>query len=83
MSETSNFESDEESERKVRSIILAHSYMQKRERRNKVSLQEIEDTVSSMDQSYLKLDLVKLWNNSNLVKITENNEFIITDEGMA
>ncbi|KAA2282478.1 MAG: hypothetical protein AB7V56_00500 [Candidatus Nitrosocosmicus sp.] len=83
MSGTSSFESDEESERKVRSIILAHLYMQKREKQDKVSFQEIEDIVSSMDQSYLKLDLGKLWNNSNLVKITDSNEFTITDEGMA
>lgn len=83
MDDTSTFESDEETERKVKSIILAHLYLQKRERQDKVSLSEIEDRVSSMDQAYMKLDLIKLWNNSNLVKTTDSNEFSITDEGMA
>lgn len=83
MNDVSNLESNEESERKVRSIILAHLYLKKRERQDKVSLQEMEDRVSSLDQAYLKLDLVKLWNNSNLVEITNGNQFSITDEGMA
>lgn len=83
MNDVSNLESSEESERKVRSIILAHLYLKKRERQDKVSLQEMEDRVSSLDQAYLKLDLVKLWNNSNLVEITNGNQFSITDEGMA
>ena len=83
MNDVSNLESNEESERKVRSIILAHLYLKKRERQDKVSLQELEDRVSSLDQAYWKLDLVKLWNNSNLVEITNGNEFSITDEGMA
>ena len=83
MNNVSNLESDEEEERKVRSIILAHLYLKKRERQDKVSLQEIEDKVSSLDQAYMKLDLIELWTNSNLVEITDGNQFSITDEGMA
>ena len=83
MNNVSNLESDEEEERKVRSIILAHLYLKKRERQDKVSLQEIEDKVSSLDQAYMKLDLIELWNNSNLVEIIDGNQFSITDEGMA
>ena len=83
MNNISNFESDEEAERKVRSIILAHLYLKKRERQEKVPMRELEDRVSSLDQAYLKVDLIKLWNNSNLVEITDGNEFSITDEGMA
>ncbi len=64
------------------SIILAHQYLKKRVT-EKVFLQEIEDRVSSLDRAYLKPDLVKLWNNSNLVEITNGNGFSITDEGMA
>ena len=83
MNNISSFESDEEAERKVRSIILAHLYLKKRERQEKVPIQELEDRVSSLDQAYLKVDLIKLWNNSKLVEISNGNEFNITDEGMA
>ena len=48
-----------------------------------MSLQEIEDKVSSLDQAYMKLDLIELWDNSNLVEIIDGNQFSITDEGMA
>ena len=83
MNNISSIESDEEAERKVRSIILAHLYLKKRERQEKVPIRELEDRVSSLDQAYLKVDLIKLWNNSNLVEITDGNELSITDEGMA
>ena len=59
MKDVSNLESNEVVERKVQSIILAHLYLKKRERQDDVSLQEIEDRVSSLDQAYLKLDLIK------------------------
>lgn len=62
-----------EIEKKVQSIILAHLYIKKMERQEKVSLQ---------DKSYLELDLIKLWNNSNLVVITDDNQFSITELGM-
>ena len=39
--------------------------------------------VSSIDQSFLKVYLIRLWNDSNWVKITDNYDFSITDEGMA
>ncbi len=80
MNNISSFESDEEAERKVRSIILAHLYLKKRERQEKVLIQELEDRVSSLDQAYLKVDLIKLWNNSKLVEIIDGNEFSITDD---
>jgi hypothetical protein len=83
MNNLSSFESDEDVERKVKSIMLAHLYLEKRERHDKVSLIELQDRVSTMDKAYINIDLVKLWNNSNLVKITDTNEFSITDEGMA
>ncbi|WP_148687086.1 hypothetical protein [Candidatus Nitrosocosmicus hydrocola] len=83
MNNVSSFESDEDVERKVKSIMLAHLYLEKRERHDKVSLIELQDRVSTMDKAYINIDLVKLWNNSNLVKITDTNEFSITDEGMA
>ncbi|WP_458719218.1 hypothetical protein [Candidatus Nitrosocosmicus sp. R] len=31
----------------------------------------------------MKVDLIKLWNDSKLVEISNGNEFSITDEGMA
>jgi KaiC/GvpD/RAD55 family RecA-like ATPase len=83
MNNISSFESDEDAEQKIRSIVLAHLYLKKREREEKVSLQELEDRVSEMDQAYTKVDLVKLMNNSNLITITDGNEFSITEEGMA
>ena len=83
MNNLSSFESDEDVERKVKSIMLAHLYLEKRERHDKVSLIELQDRESTMDKAYINIDLVKLWNNSNLVKITDTNEFSITDEGMA
>lgn len=83
MDNLGSFESDEDVERKVKSIMLAHLYLEKRERHDKVSLIELQDRVSTMDKAYINIDLVKLWNNSNLVKITDTNEFSITDEGMA
>ena len=83
MNNLSSFESDEDAERKVKSIMLAHLYLEKRERHDKVSLIELQDRESTMDKAYINIDLVKLWNNSNLVKITDTNEFSITDEGMA
>jgi hypothetical protein len=82
MNNISSFESDEEAERKIRSIILAHLYLKKREREEKVSLIELVDVVSSQDQAYKEVDLIKLMSNSNLVEITDGNEFIITEEGM-
>lgn len=82
MNNISSFESDEEAERKIRSIILAHLYLKKREREEKVSLKELVDVVSSQDQVYKEVDLVKLVSNSNLIEITDGNEFIITEEGM-
>ncbi|WP_148685766.1 hypothetical protein [Candidatus Nitrosocosmicus hydrocola] len=82
MNNISSFESDEEAERKIRSIILAHLYLKKREREEKVSLIELVDVVSSQDQTYKEVDLVKLMSNSNLIEITDGNEFIITEEGM-
>jgi hypothetical protein len=83
MNNISSFESDEEVEAKVRSIILAHLYLKKRERQEKVHIRELEDRVSSLDQAYLKVDLTKLWNDSKWVEITDGNEFSITEEGMA
>lgn len=71
-----------EIEKKVQSIILAHLFIKKRERQEKVSLQELEEKVSLQDKSYLELDLIKLWNNSNLVVITDDNQFSITELGM-
>lgn len=82
MNNISSFESDDEAERKIRSIILAHLYLKKREREEKVSLKELVDVVSSQDQVYKEVDLVKLVSNSNLIEITDGNEFIITEEGM-
>lgn len=82
MNNISSVESDEEAERKIRSIILAHLYLKKRELEEKVSLKELVDVVSSQDQAYKEVDLVKLMSNSNLIEITEGNEFIITDEGL-
>ncbi len=82
MNNISSFESDEEAERKIRSIILAHLYLKKREREEKVSLIELVDVVSTQDQTYKEVDLVKLMSNSNLIEITDGNEFIITEEGM-
>jgi hypothetical protein len=82
MNNISSFESDEEAERKIRSIILAHLYLKKREREEKVSLIELVDVVSSQDQTYKEVDLVKLMSNLNLIEITDGNEFIITEEGM-
>ncbi len=82
MNNISSFESDEEAERKIRSIILAHLYLKKREREEKVSLIELVDVVSSQDQTYKEVDLVELMSNSNLIEITDGNEFIITEEGM-
>lgn len=82
MNNISSFESDDEAERKIRSIILAHLYLKKREREEKVSLKELEDVVSSQDEAYKEVDLVKLMSNSHLIEITDDNEFIITEEGM-
>ncbi|MGD9533662.1 MAG: hypothetical protein AB7V56_07825 [Candidatus Nitrosocosmicus sp.] len=42
----------------------------------------MEEKVSLQDKSYLELDLIKLWNNSNLVVITDDNQFSITELGM-
>lgn len=68
--------------RKVQSIILAHLYIKKNELQDKVSLQEIKEKVSLLDKSYLEPDLIKLWNNTDWVKIDDLNNFMITEEGM-
>ena len=83
MNNISNSESNDELERKVRGIALAHLYLKRREGKDKISIEELEDRVSSLDQSLLRVNLTKLWDHSNWVEIVDSYYFSITDEGMA
>ncbi len=83
MASVPNTESDEELRGRVQALVFAHLCQRFNENDAVVKLEDLGDRFSAVFPDNLVENMVELFRNSNLVDITENNEFRLTAEGIA
>lgn len=85
MARISYTESDEELRGRVQALVFAHLCQRFNEDVAVVALEDLGDRFSAgaVFPDNLGENMVELFRNSNLVDITENNEFRLTADGIA
>jgi hypothetical protein len=83
MARISDTESDEELRGRVQALVFAHLCQRFNEDDAVVALEDLGDRFSAVFPNNLGENMVELFRNSNLVDITENNEFRLTADGIA
>ncbi len=83
MARISDAESDEELRDRVQALVFAHLCQRYNEDDAVVALEDLGERFSEIFPDNPDENMVELFRNSNLVDITEKNEFRLTAEGIA
>ncbi len=83
MTRVANTESEEELHNRVQALVLAYLCQKLNEDNAIVKLEVLKDRFGAMFPDNFAENITELFQNSNLVDITENNDFRLTIEGIA